>query len=87
VNGQRSVYLEAAKASSAGDEDVTVELYDGSAVVESLTITGASTRTRSADISGSLTAGDTVVVRWNVTTASGTGGATFDAIAARLVVE
>lgn len=89
LSSERSVYLEAATASSAGDETVDVEVYDdtAAAVATSLSIAGGSPRTRSADISASLTAGNEVHVRWNVTTASATGGATFDAIGARLVVE
>lgn len=85
----RAVYLEAATNSSAGDEAVTVEVYDpaGAAVLDSLAITGGSTRSRSGDISASLTADSEVQVRWNVTTASATAGATFDAVGARFVVE
>lgn len=89
LTDERSVYLEAATQSSAGDEEVTVEVYDdtAAAVADSVAISGGSSRTRSADISGSLTAGNEAHVRWNVTTASATSGATFDAIGARLVVE
>jgi len=81
-------YLEAAKASSAGDEVTAVELYDDNkaGVAASLSITGASARKRSSDILANLTAGHEYHVRWNVTTASGTAGATFDAIGARLVI-
>lgn len=87
--GDRSVYIEAATNSSAGDETVTVEIYDDTAAVvaDSMAVSGGSTRTRSTDISGNLTEGNEVHVRWNVTTASGTSGATFDAVAARLIVE
>jgi hypothetical protein len=87
--GDRAAYIEAATASSAGDEEVTVELYDpdAAAVVGSVTITGGSARSRSADLSDGLTAGNDVYVRWDVTTASGTTDATFDALAVRLVVE
>lgn len=87
--GDRSVYIEAATASSAGDETVTVEIYDdtGAVVADSMTISGGSPRARSSDISGSLTEGNEVHVRWNVSTASATSGATFDAINARLIVE
>lgn len=89
VGGTRSTYLEAATASSAGDEVVSVELYDdtAAAVVASLDITGGSPRARSADISTSLTSGNEVHVRWNVTTASATTDATFDAIGARILAE
>lgn len=85
----RSVYLEAATAVSAGDVTVTVELYDDTAVAvaASHAITGGSTRSRSADINASLTPGNEVHVRYNVTTASATAGATFDALTARLIIE
>lgn len=89
LNGSSGVYIEAAKNSSAGDEVVDVEVYDdtAAAVVDSLSIAGGSPRSRSADVSGSLTSGNEVHVRYNVTTASTTGGATFDAINSRLIVE
>lgn len=89
LDSNRSVYIEAATNSSAGDESVAVEIYDdtAAAVADSLTISGGSPRARSADISGSLTSGNEVHVRYNVTTASGTSGATFDAIGTRLIVE
>lgn len=84
LDGASTIRLEAATASSAGDETVTVEIYDGTSVVDSLAISGGGQA--SADVTASLASGSTVVVRWNVTTASATAGATFDAIAARLVV-
>lgn len=87
VNDRRLMYIEAAKQSSAGDEDVTVEIYDGSTVLNSVTITGDSNRSRTSDISADVSPGDVVWVRWNVTAASGTTDATFDAVGARLVVE
>lgn len=84
-----ALYVEAATSSSAGDEDVTVEVYDATAaaVIGSVVITGGSNRARSADFLASVTEGNAVYVRWNVTTASGTSGATFDAIGARLVAD
>jgi len=89
LDDNRSLYVEAATVSSAGDEEVTVEVYDGDAgvVAGSVAITGGATRARSADLSDGLTAGNDVYVRFNVTTASATGGATFDALAARLVID
>lgn len=89
LNDERTVYVEGATASSAGDEVVDVEVYDPTAavVVGSVSITGGSKRARSTDISASLTAGNDVYVRFNVTTASATAGATFDALAARLIIE
>lgn len=85
----RSIYVEAATNSSAGDETVAVEVYDPSAaaVVTSLSITGGSDRSRSGDVSDALPKNTEVRVRWNVTTASGTSGATFDAVGARLIIE
>ena len=84
----KAAYLEAAKSSSHGDEVTAVELYDDTAgaVATSMDITGASSRTRSSDISDNLTIGHEYHIRWNVTTASATAGATFDAIGARLVL-
>lgn len=89
TTGNRAVYLEAATASSDGDEEVTVELYDADAggVVGSVALTGASSRTRSGELASGLTATNEVYARFNVTSASATGGATFDALAARLIVE
>lgn len=85
----RAIYIEAATNSSASDETVTVEVYDDTAgaVVATLDITGGSPRARSPDVKSSLASGNEVHVRWNVTSASATGGATFDAINARLVIE
>lgn len=84
-----NIYIEAATSSSAGDEVVDVELYDATAasVIGSVSITGGSTRARSADIADSLVEGNEVYVRFTVATASATSGATFDAHAARLVAE
>ena len=89
VNADRSVVLEAATTSSAGDEAVTVELYDddAAAVVGSIELAGGSPRTRSDDFSDGLTAGTEVHVQWNVTTPSATADATFDATAARLIID
>lgn len=85
----KAAYIEVAKASSAGDEVTAIEVYDdtAAAVADSLSVTGATTHTRSVDILASLTAGNEIHVRWNVTTASATTGATFDAQAAFLVIE
>ena len=84
----KAAYIEVAKESSAGDETVTVELYDnvGAAVVASHTVTGTTTRSRSADILANLSSGQEIVVRWNVTTASATAGTTFDAVSAYLII-
>lgn len=84
----RSVHLEAATTSSAGDETVTVELYDdtAAAVAASHAISGGSPRSRSTDINASLTPGNEVHVRYDVTTASATAGATFGALNARLII-
>lgn len=89
LNGSDNIYIEASENSSAGDETVTVEIYNVTqgTVDTSLDVGGGVSRSRSADISGSLNAGDEYQVRWNVTTASATSGATFDAVAARLVAE
>lgn len=89
LNSARSVYIEAATNSSAGDETVSVEVYDDTAlaVAASLDVVGGAARARSSDISASLVAGNEVHVRWNVTTASATAGATVDAVGARLIVE
>lgn len=89
ASAANNVYLEAATNSSAGDEEVTVEVYDvdAGAVVASVAITGGGRRVRSADLSDSLTQGNELEVRYNVTTASATSGATFDAVNARLVAE
>jgi hypothetical protein len=86
LNGASAVRLEAATNSSDGDETVTVEVYDetATAVADSVAITGGGQASK--EISASLTAGNAVRVRWNVTTLSAASGATFDAVAARLVV-
>jgi len=83
-----NAYLEVSKASSSGGETTTVQLYNvtSGTVDASLAVSGASQRSRSNDISGSLTVGDTYRVRWNVTSASGTSGATFSANSASLLV-
>jgi len=84
----KAAYLEAAKSSSHGDEVTAVELYDDDegALATSFDITGSSSRTRSSDISDNLTIGHEYHIRWNVTTASATSGATFDAIGVRLLL-
>ena len=86
ITSGSDIRLEAVTQSSAGDEDVTVEVYDDTAAVvaDSVTITGGGQTSK--DITTSLTAGNTVHVRWNVTTASATSGATFDAFTSRLVI-
>lgn len=86
LNSQREIALEVSKESSAGDEDVTIELYNGTSVVTSITVSGTSDRERTADLSDSLDVGDNIIARWNVTATSGTSGATFNAVAARLVI-
>jgi len=89
VSGIQTAYIEASKTSSAGDETVTVELYDETvgSVVGSITITGASNYTRGPINIGTARQGNQVSVRWNVTSASATSGATFDATSASLVIK
>jgi len=88
IRHMKAAYLEVSKASSAGDETVTVELYNvtDAAVAASLEVTGATNRARSGDVSSALTMGKEYTVRWNVTAASATTGATFDARSARLII-
>lgn len=85
---ERTAYLEVGIGSSAGDETVSVELYDydQSAVVSSQSVMGGSPRTRSGEMGNQLVEGNEVGVRFNVTSASGTSGATFTALMARLMV-
>lgn len=87
VDSNHDVVLVAATTSSAGDETVTIELYDetAAAVVASVDVAGGG-QSESADISGALTGGNPAHVRYNVTTASATAGATFDAHGALLTI-
>lgn len=89
ASDERAAYLEVATSSSADDETVSVELYDYSqgSVLASQDVTGGTKRTRSGEIGDSLEQGNEIGVRFNVTSASGTAGATFDAITARLMVK
>lgn len=85
---EREVYLEVATGSSAGDETVTVEVYDYSrdSIIVSQDIAGGSPRVRSGEMSDGLVRGSEIGIRFTVTSASGTSGATFDALMARLMV-
>lgn len=91
LDSERRVYLEGAYLeSSAADEEVTLDIYDvdaGTVLTSPITFTADNRRARSTDIKGNLTAGNQIQIRWDVTTASGTGGATADFIGARLVIE
>lgn len=88
IDQDRNVYFEAAIESSANDETVTAEIYDKDrqAVLNRQEIQGGSTRTRTGDISKSLYEGHEIAVRYNVTSASSTSGATFSPIASRLLI-
>lgn len=89
ASSERAVYLEVATQSSAGDETVTVELYDYSegSVLSTQDVTGGTKRTRSGEIGDTLTQGNEVGVRFDVSSPSGTSDATFDAIMARLMIK
>lgn len=85
--GAENVYIEAARTAAGGGESVDIELRNvtDATTDASLTLGSASERTRSSDISGSLTAGKEYKIRANVTSAAGSG--TFDVNIARLVME
>lgn len=82
-----AAFLELSKDSSATDETVTLELFNVTAgtVDASVAITGASQWARSSNVLANIQMGDIYRVRWNVTTASSTSGATFDADSASLI--
>jgi len=72
-------YLETGRTDTGSGESVDVELYNvsTSSVVTTVTLSGASNRTRSSDFSGSLTANDQYRARFNVTSAASSGTATW----------
>lgn len=86
VNSNHDVFLVAATSSSAGDETVEAQIVDESdgTVVDSVAITGGGQG--EVDVTAALPADQAVHVEFNVTGASATGGATFDAHAALLVI-
>jgi len=85
----KAVYFEGAITDfSATDSSVDLELYDATAgsVITKITLSDSSERSRTDDIKDSLTAGNEVQARVNVTTASGTSGATAVFKSARLII-
>lgn len=81
----KGAYVEASWTASATDSVTAIELYDATAAAVLASVSG-NTGTNSRSTAGTITAGNVLNVRVNVTTASATTGATTDVSKAVLVL-
>lgn len=83
-----SIVLKTDFSSSEADSVIDIELYDVTqgSVIDSISGNSASDEEKVLDIS-SINDGDELMLRANVTTASSTGGATFDISYALLIIK
>ena len=82
----KGAYVEATWTATATDSVTQIEIYDTTAAASLVSVSGnAGTDVRSS--AATLTAGNTINVKVNVTTASATGGATTDVTKALLILQ
>jgi len=81
----KGAYIEGTWTASNTDSITQIELYDETAATVIASVSG-NTGTNSRSTAGTITAGNTLKVRVNVTTASATVGATTDVTKAILIL-